>query len=201
MIDDDNGRRTSMIPSTPIDPHMIEEEVRASLRLAADANPVRTAALMVLTSSILHSDSTPDSPSRETLVRLGDRWSPLLLTVLSTGCYRHAELRRVVNMLSRLSQESTVSQRMLTLRLRVLERDGLVARTVYPGKVPTVEYRLTPLGEGLARYIEALMRWCVACGDQMRAAQRAFDVQEQASSERRTVSGSRVNRSAGTRSL
>lgn len=169
-----------MTAPPPIDPQQLAEEVRASLRSSADLDPNRTAALIALTLAIVQGGPQPGSPARNTLLRLGDRWSPLLLTVLSTGRYRHAELRRVVSMLSQLAGEGRVSQRMLTLGLRMLERDGFVARQTHAGKVPTVEYRLTPLGEGLSHHIEALMDWCAAHADQMRAAQEAFDAQEHA---------------------
>ena len=169
-----------MTSTPPIDPQQLAEVVRASLRSSADLDPNRTAALMALTQAIMQGGSQPGSPPRNTLIRLGDRWSPLLLMVLSTGRYRHAELRRVASMLSQLAGEGEVSQRMLTLSLRMLERDGFVAREVHVGKVPTVEYRLTPLGEGLSHHIEALMHWCTAHYDQMRAAQEVFDAQAQA---------------------
>lgn len=117
----------------------------------------------------------PISPTREVLNRIGDRWSALLLSVLSTGSYRHNELQRVVDVLARLAQDSGISERMLTLMLRVLERDGLVKRCVGTGNAPAVEYTLTPLGASLEEKTRALIDWATTHTEAMREAQRAFD--------------------------
>ncbi len=96
-------------------------------------------------------------PMREVLARIGDKWSTLLLHLLRTGNYRHAVLRRLV---SAVGAEGRISQRMLTLRLRALERDGLLERRVLPGTHPPgVEYALTDLGQSLTAQIENLMQW------------------------------------------
>jgi DNA-binding HxlR family transcriptional regulator len=98
-----------------------------------------------------------DQPMREVLARIGDKWSTLLLHLLRTGNYRHAVLRRLV---SAVGAEGRISQRMLTLRLRALERDGLLERHVVPGAHPPgVEYALTELGQSLTAQIESLMQW------------------------------------------
>jgi DNA-binding HxlR family transcriptional regulator len=98
-----------------------------------------------------------DQPMREVLARIGDKWSTLLLHLLRTGNYRHAVLRRLV---SAVGAEGRISQRMLTLRLRALERDGLLERRVVPGTHPPgVEYALTELGQSLTAQIEGLMQW------------------------------------------
>jgi DNA-binding HxlR family transcriptional regulator len=98
-----------------------------------------------------------DQPMREVLARIGDKWSTLLLHLLRTGNYRHAVLRRLV---SAVGAEGRISQRMLTLRLRALERDGLLERHVVPGTHPPgVEYALTELGQSLTAQIESLMQW------------------------------------------
>ena len=98
-----------------------------------------------------------DQPMREVFARIGDKWSTLLLHLLRTGNYRHAVLRRLV---STVGAERRISQRMLTLRLRTLERDGLIERrvisTIHP---PGVEYALTDLGVSLSAQIESLMQW------------------------------------------
>ena len=97
-----------------------------------------------------------DDPVREIMARLGDRWSALLLSVLATGSYRHAALRRVIAV---LSAEQAISQRMLTLRLRALERDGLVERFTLPTVPPAVTYSLTPLGQALSKRLGEMIRW------------------------------------------
>ena len=83
------------------------------------------------------------NPMREIFARLGDKWSTLLLLVLRTGDYRHAMLRRLV---SALATDEPISQRVFTLRLRALERDGLVRSTAMPTMPPRVDYALTDLG-------------------------------------------------------
>jgi DNA-binding HxlR family transcriptional regulator len=96
------------------------------------------------------------APVRELLARLGDKWSPLLLIVLEIGEFRHTTLRRLV---SRLSHEGRISQRMLTLRLRSLERDGLIERHVLATRPPRVSYAITELGRGLLARIDAVINW------------------------------------------
>ena len=81
------------------------------------------------------------------LSRVGDKWSVLVVSILGRGSMRFNELKRAVD---------GVSQRMLTLTLRTLERDGLVMRTVYPTVPPRVEYELTALGRSLLQPVSAL---------------------------------------------
>ena len=102
----------------------------------------------------------------ETLARLGDKWSMLLVLHLGHGTQRFGELKRLI---------SPISQRMLTLSLRNLERDGLVKRTLHPSVPPRVDYELTALGRSLREPIEALGVWAISNEQQVRAARRAFD--------------------------
>jgi DNA-binding HxlR family transcriptional regulator len=99
-----------------------------------------------------HIAVSPEScpAAREVLGRIGDKWSVLVIALLSNGPKRFSELRRNVE---------GVSQRMLTLTLRGLERDGLVKRTVYPTVPPRVDYELTKLGRTLRQPIQALAKW------------------------------------------
>ncbi len=113
-----------------------------------------------------------DAPVREIPARLGDRWSALILMILQTGTYRHAELKRVVTL---LAHEESISQRMLTLRLRMLERDGLVCRSVYPTVPPSVDYALSPLGEELAFRFFDLVFWIQERDADIMAARAQFD--------------------------
>src|SRR5881397_2601904 len=87
------------------------------------------------------------------LSRIGDKWTVLVVTTLAGGSKRFNELRREI---------PTVSQRMLTLTLRNLERDGLVSRTVTPTIPPRVDYALTELGRSLLKPLDALAEWAVA---------------------------------------
>ena len=87
---------------------------------------------------------------REVLSRVGDKWSVLIVGLLDCGPARFNALRRSVE---------GISQRMLTLTLRGLERDGIVTLTVEPTTPPSVEYALTPLGRSLLDQIRALATW------------------------------------------
>lgn len=101
------------------------------------------------------------------LARIGDKWVVLVVRLLGRkGPRRFNELRREIG---------AISQRMLTLTLRGLERDGLVIRTAYPTIPPKVEYELTELGRSLMVPIEALGNWAFAHREEMDAARARFD--------------------------
>lgn len=87
---------------------------------------------------------------REVLNRVGDKWSVQIVDLLGDGAMRFSDLRRSIE---------GISQRMLTLTLRGLERDGLVTRTVFPEIPPRVEYQLTRLGKTLLDPIKGLAQW------------------------------------------
>jgi len=97
-----------------------------------------------------------EDPVRSTLALLGDRWSTLILLVLHMGVWRHAELRKV---LGRLGSEERISQRVLTQKLRTLEREGFVARHVTRSVPPKVTYELTALGEELQELANTIITW------------------------------------------
>ena len=89
--------------------------------------------------------------ARDVLARVGDTWSMYVIHILGDArTLRFNELRKEVD---------GISQRMLTVTLRGLERDGLVARTVYPEVPPRVEYSLTEAGYALRPVIEAMEEW------------------------------------------
>src|SRR5262245_36434165 len=92
-------------------------------------------------------------PVAEILARVGDKWSVLIVKLLGGGPRRFNELRRLVG---------GISQRMLTLTLRSLERDGLVTRTAFATIPPRVDYALTPLGRSLLVPVRALAHWAQA---------------------------------------
>jgi DNA-binding HxlR family transcriptional regulator len=106
----------------------------------------------------------------EILARIGDKWSVLIVMKLSDGPRRFSELRRMVD---------AISQRMLTLTLRGLERDGLVTRTVTPTIPPRVDYELTDLGRSLREPVNALGKWAVDNRAAMLAARAAYDAPEE----------------------
>ena len=116
-----------------------------------------------------------DDPVRSVFGLLGDRWSTLIMLVLAFGTWRHAELRRV---LGRLGSEEKISQRVLTLKLRGLEREGMVMRHVEDTVPPKVSYSLTPLGRELHAEAEHLIEWVNARQSPIRQARARFDQAE-----------------------
>jgi DNA-binding HxlR family transcriptional regulator len=100
------------------------------------------------------------------LARIGDKWSVLIVMLLGGGPRRFSEIKRAVG---------GISQRMLTLTLRGLERDGLVTRTVFATVPPRVDYELTDLGRSLKAPVEALGLWARTHQDEIEAARRRFD--------------------------
>ncbi|MEU4287640.1 helix-turn-helix domain-containing protein [Kribbella sp. NPDC026596] len=94
--------------------------------------------------------SHPTCQLRDVLDRVGDKWSVLVMDLLGSGPKRYSELQRAVD---------GISQRMLTLTLRSLERDGLVDRTVTPTSPPRVDYALTAIGETLSDQVSGLIVW------------------------------------------
>lgn len=117
--------------------------------------------------TISHDGPEDCAAVKPVLARIGDKWVVLVVRLLGRkGPRRFNELRREIG---------TISQRMLTLTLRALERDGLVTRTVYPTIPPRVEYDLTALGRSLMVPIEALGNWAFAHREEMDAARARFD--------------------------
>ena len=103
---------------------------------------------------------------REVLSLVGDKWSVLIIGILSEEPLRFNELRRRID---------GISQRMLTLTLRELERNGLVTRTVTPTNPPSVEYALTNLGRTLLEPVQALINWTLHNYSNISKAQQKFD--------------------------
>ena len=105
--------------------------------------------------------------AREILARVGDKWSVYVIYVLAdAGKLRFNQLRRRVD---------GISQRMLTVTLRGLERDGLVVRTVFAEVPPRVEYLLTPLGTTLRQLVCGLVEWSGAHLKEIDAARTSYD--------------------------
>jgi DNA-binding HxlR family transcriptional regulator len=100
------------------------------------------------------------------LSMVGDKWSVFVIMMLHAGPKRFNELKRMIG---------GISQRMLTLTLRGLERDGLVTRTVFPTIPPRVDYELTDLGRGLAKPVMALGEWAMAHKSEIEGARTRFD--------------------------
>ena len=119
-------------------------------------------------------DTDPDDPEcevRTILDRIADKWSLLVICVLADGTQRFSELRREID---------GISQRMLTLTLRQLEREGLVTRTVFPVVPPRVDYELTELGSTLLDTIQELVAWAGKHGNEIKEARAAYDARAEA---------------------
>lgn len=105
-------------------------------------------------------------PVRGVLDRIGDKWSTLMVLTLALRPHRFGELKRAI---------PDISQRMLTQTLRDLQRDGYVARKVFPTTPPAVEYSLTDLGRSLILPLTGLVDWAVRTRGAIEAARAAFD--------------------------
>ena len=114
--------------------------------------------------------------------RIGDRWTIMVVGLLGTGPKRFNDIRRSLEGLS---------QRMLTLTLRGLERDGLVRRTQYPTKPPAVEYALTERGQTLLVPVHAIAKWAWDQRDNVLESRRQYD---QAPAAEARPGNSRVHR-------
>lgn len=106
-------------------------------------------------------------PSQRVLETIADKWSVIVIYALSrTQTSRYSELQRLIG---------GISQKMLTQTLRKLERDGLVARQVYPVVPPKVEYTLTPLGKTLTELLKAICQWAENHFSEVEAARLHYD--------------------------
>jgi DNA-binding HxlR family transcriptional regulator len=116
-------------------------------------------------------DARNDCEVRQILDRVADKWSLLVIALLERHTMRFTELQRRID---------GISQRMLTVTLRQLERDGLVRRTVYPVVPPRVEYELTPLGATLHETIKSLVTWTEEHQAEIATARSQYDSREAA---------------------
>jgi DNA-binding HxlR family transcriptional regulator len=105
--------------------------------------------------------------AREVLNRVGDKWSIYIVGYLRDGPLRFNALRRSIE---------GISQRMLTLTLRGLERDGLVTRTIFPTIPPRVDYELTDLGRTLLEPVLAISQWAERHREEIQASRLRFDL-------------------------
>lgn len=112
----------------------------------------------------LHTHSCRDIAA--TLSLVGDKWTVLVIAFLGNGPRRFNELKRLID---------GITQRMLTITLRQLEREGLVTRTMYPTIPPRVDYELTELGHSLREPIQTLGSWVVHNQHALAAARKRFD--------------------------
>jgi len=124
---------------------------------------------MNVTNALHDLHSTDCHKVSQVLARVGEKWSILIIMLLAGGPHRFTEIKRAIN---------GISQRMLTLCLRGLERDGLIKRTVIAVMPPHVEYELTPLGQSLTEPVIALGSWANRHIADIDAAREAFDARE-----------------------
>ena len=113
-------------------------------------------------------DTREDCDVRQILDRIGDKWSLLVIALLDNRSMRFTELKKTID---------GISQRMLTVTLRQLERDGLVNRTVHPVVPPRVDYALTPLGVTLHATIQSLVSWTETHQTEIATARARYDSQ------------------------
>lgn len=113
----------------------------------------------------------PHCTARDVLDRVGDKWTVHVVALLAAGTMRFSDLRRSVE---------GISSRMLTVTLRGLERDGLIAREVYPVVPPRVEYTLTPLGESLLDLVQGLLDWSAEHTEVILAERQKYDAAQAA---------------------
>lgn len=108
---------------------------------------------------------------RDVLDRAGDKWSMLVIVTLKDGSLRYTDLQRTI---------PGISQRMLTLTLRQLQRDGLITRTAYAEVPPRVEYALTTLGTTLHEVVVSLIDWAGTHHNEIRDNRTRFDAADTA---------------------
>lgn len=116
--------------------------------------------------TLSHREETTCRAVSDVLSRVGDKWTVLVVELLSDGPMRFNELRRLIG---------NISQKMLTTTLRGLERDGLVTRTVHATIPPRVDYELTDLGRELRVPVKAMAMWARENIDRINAARQSFD--------------------------
>ncbi len=139
-----------------------------------DIDPAHHSGLTALADDMRAHGYQRSDPVREVFSLLGDRWTMLILLTLDIGTFRHAELLRAI---ARLSAEGRISQRVLTLKLRTLERNGLVDRHATTDAPPKVSYSLTELGLALLAEARRMMNWVHAHRKGIDAARAHFDAQ------------------------
>ncbi len=105
-------------------------------------------------------------PVRDVLNAIGDKWTTLIVMVLAAEPQRFSEIQRAI---------PDISKRMLTQTLRDLERDGMLTRKVFPTKPPSVQYRLTALGQSLLDPLAHLVLWAESTHAEIKSARRSYD--------------------------
>jgi DNA-binding HxlR family transcriptional regulator len=115
-------------------------------------------------------EDAKDCPFRNVLDKVGDKWSFLIFAVLEDGPKRFNEMKRLIG---------DISHRVLARKLRELERDGYLTRTVHSTKPLAVDYRLTPLGQSLLEPVKSFLDWALKAHPEIRKSRAAFDAEPQ----------------------
>lgn len=161
-------------PVVQLDATVIMARVRAVLdpEGAGTMNAAQQALFGTTAEQIVAFGTEKDNPMVSLADHIGNFWRNWLLMILNTGSYRPST---VCKLLRALHPWHPISKRMLTLNLRMLERDGLVFRKVMSTEISHVEYGLTPLGQGLANELRCVIAWIGHHAGEVAKARAAFD--------------------------
>lgn len=172
--------------STPINPdcksyerpgwqqHVRETEARLEAVLGPSRSKQTKRIIQRHAMRVARYGSDRKGPIVSMLAHVGNYWCGAILLILRLGILRASELRSAINA---FQPNPPISQRMLTLNLRILERDGLIEREVYPSRRTRVEYRLTDLGMQLSDFMEEIAEWGTRNVATIRSAREKFDAQ------------------------
>ena len=141
-------------------------------QLTTPTNKNTCTALLALAAQMDHTGVSADDPVREIFGLLGDKWSKLILLVLDCGVFGYGELQRTMEA---LATEPSVPRRVLTLKLRALERDGFVRKELGLQKTAKSAYSLTPLGKELTERVKLTTQWITDHHDDIKSARLAYD--------------------------
>jgi DNA-binding HxlR family transcriptional regulator len=141
-------------------------------KLADQLEPQQFEKLKSLWARIPEDSKDINSPSREIMHLIGDKWTSIIMMILSAGTMRHAVLRRTV---TAFADNESISQFILTQKLRTLERDGLVNRSESEDIPPKVAYSLTPLGNDLILHAITFYTWIYEHGEIVKQARKKYD--------------------------
>lgn len=142
------------------------------LSLAGDVSEETHKSLVHLAVTMKENGSAKDDPIREVMSFLGDKWCALILIILETGTFRYTDLKRIIIV---MSNEENISQRILTLKLRALERDGMVQRSASSDVPQKTEYSLTPMGDELVDQTNRIIDWIQRHHQKIENARNVFD--------------------------
>jgi DNA-binding HxlR family transcriptional regulator len=164
--------------ASALDPAQSWRAVRAALgeEYLAGASTERLGGFEKLILAASVDGNEPNGPVREVQALVGDRWCGLLLPLLHFGPLRFSTLQRIVD----LTDQEGISRRMLSFKLRALERDGFVQRIEQTGLPKRVEYSLTQMGEEFYPVYMQLITWLTGHSDKINAARQSFTRDDEA---------------------